>query len=1169
MVFFRKIVFSLLATLLLFTSAYLSAQTVVVTTNAGDESNGSLGWAVTTLNNAGAGAISIGNVGPITLTQPLSSVSQTVTFQGVGAGVIGQDTAQSQFLFQQGFTLANSAALTFTNNGGLSSGLDAALTAASWNLSSNSSFSLTGGVGVPGGTSGNALVTLGNSSTFSGSSFQIQGGAGATGTGLGGGDGGAAAVSATSLTLAGATGTMAGGTGGADSYQVGNGGSATLLTGSLNMSLASQLTLTGGSAAVSTGSLGNGGSAVLGANSVSLTGAGTQLTVSGGTGGSPQTVFGSGLINGGDGGSVSINASSVTVASQALFNITGGAGGSVSITSTGHGGIGGSLSILLGNLNLAGGSLGVTAGAGGQGARGWIGGSALVTVGSINQATSSTLSIVGGAGGGNTDGGTVNLTMDSQTLASGATFIAVGGAGGSGAVTGGNGGSVIVGAQALTLSSGSFWEAMGGAAGTGTSANGIGGNVDANLSDLEGSGTVSLGGPGSQTLRLTNGDFSGVIEGNETVMITGYGVVTLTGANTYSGGTSISPGRLIVNGDSNLGTGNLVLDGGTLQVGANFSTSKSVSLAANGGVFDVTTVGDGVTLNSNITGVGGLEFTGGGLYTLYGFNSYTGPTTVTYGTVDIAGGQIAGAVTVANSGVLTGTGTVQGAVTSNGTMQAGNGTPGSSMSIGSYTQGPNGTFNAVVSPTQSNYLSVNGNSALAGSLSVNQTAGTYSGISYRYDILTSWGGSLTGNFSTLNANLLANWGASVTYSFDTATLALYRLGVDFTPWATGANQIAVAQALNAAVSTGNSDMAAKLNEIYALPSGQGAVLGQLKGDIYTALPRILLDNLELEDDLIFDRLDGEVGKGMGDAHANLVRNILSAEVSGQAANAVGLSTPGARGLWVENTDSSGTVNGDGNVEGFSKSNYGFLAGFDTELFDGFNSGLMGGWVHTDVTGNTWGEKAGVDSADFAVYGSKKSGAFQLNGVAGVCVDHFTVNRSVSIGGDINPLSPVFEGSRFQGALQAEYAFDLSGFTVKPLAGLQYAHSAVNRFSETNSASLGLSVPAFAVDSLRPSLGLEGNKYFTLDQDLGVLPRVKVSASQELIATADNYQEFLSGARDNPFTMTGITPSATTIGLEAGVKVVFGKQLNLFANYQGHFSGTGSLNTFNGGLDISF
>ncbi len=1144
-----------------------SAQTDVIT-DAGDESTGSLGWAVTTLNNTGAGAISIENVGPITLTQPLPSVSQNVTFQGTGAQVIGQEDSQAQFLFEQGFTLDVSASLTFTNNGALSSGLDAALTAASFNLSSDSAFSLTGGVSTSGG--GGAYVTLGTASAASGATFTIQGGAGSGN----GSDGGAAAVSAASISLSGAAGTIAGGEGGSSSSQNGNGGSATLSVGSLSLDTAAQLALTGGNAGTGTGALGNGGGAVLTANSVSLTGTDTQLTLTGGTGGSTSPPGLPGPADAGNGGGILLTTSSVTVDSQALLSVTGGAGGGVYTGSPGQGGTGGSVTVYLGALALTnGGSLGVTAGEGGQGINGQTGGSALVTVGSAFEGTGTNFTVDGGTSGGNNSGGSLNFIATSQTLDSGATFIAAGGAGGSGAVTGGNGGAVQVTSDALTLASGSLWEAVGGAGGTGTSVNGSGSGVNVDIYNLQGSGTVSLGGSGPLTLDLSGGDFSGTVEGVEGLEVSGN--VTLTGTNTYSGGTTLLSGALMVNSDSNLGTGNLTFDGGILQVG-NYTTSKDISLMANGGIVSEMTPGDQITFNGVLSGPGGLQLTGDGSYIFNAVNTYLGPTTVSSGILNLAtGAQIAGPVTLSDLASLNGTGSILGAVTNNGTVQGGTTSSIGTLTVGSYTQTATGLLQTNLSPTQASLLSVSGAATLGGSLSVSQIAGAYNGISYRYTLLSA--GSITGTFATENDYLIPTWDSSLVYGSNAVTFALFRTNVDFTPTAVGANETAVAETLNAAVSMGNGSLANKLNELYLAPSSQTLALGQMTGDIYTALPDILIDNQQFEDSLLFDRLTGStsspqgggVGTAIGGAQASLAHDLISAEVSGPAGNAAGLASPNVRGLWVENTDSAGSVNSDGNVEGFNKSNYGFLAGYDAELLPDLTGGLMGGYVHTDVTGTYTGATAGVDSVQFGAYGSRRFDCFEVGGLLGFSLNQFTANRSVSIGSDVTNLSAAFSGSQVQAALQAAYALDVKGFTVKPLAGVQYSQFNEGRFTESGSDSLALAIPAQFFESLRPYLGVEGTQYLKLDQDLGLIPCVDLSASQELMDVASSFQTTLNGDPANPFTVTGITPSATTVGVEVGAQLVFGTQFNLFANYQGHLSGTEDLNTFDGGLDIAF
>ncbi len=88
-----------------------------------------------------------------------------------------------------------------------------------------------------------------------------------------------------------------------------------------------------------------------------------------------------------------------------------------------------------------------------------------------------------------------------------------------------------------------------------------------------------------------DGILSGVLSGGGSgaLVKTGAGTLALTNANTYGGGTTVEAGTLLVNnaGGSGVGTGNVVIDGGTLG-GTGFigtaSVTSNVSFGAAGGV---------------------------------------------------------------------------------------------------------------------------------------------------------------------------------------------------------------------------------------------------------------------------------------------------------------------------------------------------------------------------------------------------------------------------------------------------------------------------------------------------------------------------------------------------------------------------------------------------------
>jgi autotransporter-associated beta strand protein len=137
----------------------------------------------------------------------------------------------------------------------------------------------------------------------------------------------------------------------------------------------------------------------------------------------------------------------------------------------------------------------------------------------------------------------------------------------------------------------------------------------------------------------------------------GSGTLTLSGANTYTGGTFVNTGRVQLSGAGKLGaaSGALILGGGTLDL--NGTTQAVGNLDGSGGSIvnnnaaNVTlTIGTGDGAGGNFQGiianndngnttVGtlGLTKVGTGTIALSGANTYTGPTKVTGGTLAISG----------------------------------------------------------------------------------------------------------------------------------------------------------------------------------------------------------------------------------------------------------------------------------------------------------------------------------------------------------------------------------------------------------------------------------------------------------------------------------------------------------------------------------------------------
>jgi autotransporter-associated beta strand protein len=278
-------------------------------------------------------------------------------------------------------------------------------------------------------------------------------------------------------------------------------------------------------------------------------------------------------------------------------------------------------------------------------------------------------------------------------------------------------------------------------------------NVNSGTVVLTGSSTYTGGTniASGSTLQLGNGGTTGSITGN----VVNHGILAFNRSDTvvFTGNVA-GDGTLVQNGTGKVivttnYTGKTIVNSGVLQIGEG-ATSGTVT----GNIVNSATVVYGqaatTTYSGVISGSGGVAVAGGGIVILNGANTYTGPTTVTAGSLVIGdvshpGSGVVGTVTVSGAAMIGGYGVIGGSLVANGGIVSPGNSIGTLTVAGDYAPNSASTLKIELSPTANDKLVVGGKAQLAGTLALSLQPGTYS-TSLR-SILTA--GSVSGTFSSV------------------------------------------------------------------------------------------------------------------------------------------------------------------------------------------------------------------------------------------------------------------------------------------------------------------------------------------------------------------------------------------------------------------------------------
>ena len=628
--------------------------------------------------------------------------------------------------------------------------------------------------------------------------------------------------------------------------------------------------------------------------------------------------------------------------------------------------------------------------------------------------------------------------------------------------------------------------------------------------------------------------------------------VTVRNTGTISGSVNVGNGGLTYtsnggtqNGDINAGTGtnNITLENATMTGDLNLVNGTNTAVIKNTtltGSYAGGTGNDNLTLtNATVTGAlaGGA---GGGTdeLTINGNRTYTvaassgginGFETINIETDVILNDGISGANTMTIDASKTLTVNQQfsmatGTINNNGNFNIAG---GETVAAQAFNAGLGSTVGlGMTNSSTIGKLSIASGGAGFSDSSVTINVGANSGYiasGTQIEIIENQGGATIGNVDLTNAN-------TGVYRFSTAANAD---GVSLT-----IGRIATADAVTGGVakSAANALDTIGVNATGALETihsqiGQAATAAEVQNIVNGLTPSI---------------------DGAGLASINVAVDTGN-QISNRLASlrGTGVATGDAMAsshMWLQGFGSSVDQDNDGGNFGYDSSTGGMSLGLDTDSFvNGMTTGMAVSYARSTVDSkSTNNASTDVDSYAATLYGSRVfDGGLFINGQVGAGFNQYEMSRNVAGVGTAKG-----DTDGWQGTAKIEAGQDIAagGFTLTPLASLQYTYLKMDEYTETGVGNAGLTVDPDAMSTIDAGLGGKVAYAIPLTDGGTLKPSVHAKyiyrmGDRELATTSS----FL-GAAGTSFNTTGVEADRSSVNLGAGLLLTTVGGTDLSLNY---------------------
>jgi uncharacterized protein YhjY with autotransporter beta-barrel domain len=211
------------------------------------------------------------------------------------------------------------------------------------------------------------------------------------------------------------------------------------------------------------------------------------------------------------------------------------------------------------------------------------------------------------------------------------------------------------------------------------------------------------------------------------------------------------------------------------------------------------------------------------------------------------------------------------------------------------------------------------------------------------------------------------------------------------------------------------------------------------------------------------------------------------------------------------------------------------------------AGAFFNYSHADGTLDNIGSKATIDTFAPGIFLSYANKGWYANALASYGFNSYTEQRGIAFGGLSGTSRGNPSGGQATADLDGGYDFHLNHWTFGPSAGVQYTNESVGGFTESGYAPTDLRVSNADTSSLRSRIGFHASRSFQVKKAV-LTPHIDAYWQHEFLDGGQDITASFANVGNGSFTVTTPRSSRDSALIDAGLTADLNGQISVFVDY---------------------